>query len=353
MNWEQVLIPPGASIHDAIEAIDRASLQICLVVDEHRRLLGTVTDGDIRRAILRGVDLSAPAKDIMNPNPTAVEVGTSQEEMLAKMKPRLLHQMPILDGDGRVVGLETIDQLLADSCLDTWVVLMAGGFGHRLRPLTEDTPKPMLPVGGRPLLQTILENFIGQGFRRFYISVNYKAERIKEHFGDGAAWEVEVRYLHEDRELGTVGALSLIEEPPTEPLLVMNGDLLTNVDFRNLLTFHRQQKSAATMCVREVDMEVPFGVVEIDEERIASIDEKPVHRFLVNAGIYLFDPPILSLIPKGQRFEIPELFDKILKDGHNTAVFPIREYWLDIGRLKEYHVASGEFSKVFEKFPRP
>ena len=352
-DWSKTLIPPTATIREAIAVIDASSAQICLVVDEERRLLGTMTDGDIRRAILRGVDLSAPAKDIMNRNPTVANEATSPDEILAKMKPELLHQMPILDGDGRLVGLETIDHLMADSCLDTWVVLMAGGFGHRLRPLTEDTPKPMLPVGGRPLLQIILENFIGQGFRRFYISVNYKAERIKEHFGDGAAWEAEIRYLHEDRELGTVGALSLIEEPPTEPLLVMNGDLLTNVDFRNLLTFHRQQKSAATICVREVDMEVPFGVVEIDEERIASIDEKPVHRFLVNAGIYLFDPPILSLIPKGQRFEIPELFDKILRDGHNTAMFPIREYWLDVGRIDQYRQANGDIVDLFRRETQP
>jgi NDP-sugar pyrophosphorylase family protein len=226
---------------------------------------------------------------------------------------------------------------------------MAGGLGNRLRPLTEDVPKPLLKVGRKPLLETILETFRSHEFRNFYISVNYKAEMIKAHFGDGEKWKCTIRYLEENDRLGTAGALGLIPETPTQPLLIMNGDVLTNVDFSSLLSFHGEHQAKATMCVREFDFQVPYGVVNIDEHRITGIVEKPVHSFFVNAGIYVIDPELLSFVPKSGSFDMPDLFASALDKGMPTAAFPIREYWTDIGRIDDFHRANGDYASIFEE----
>lgn len=347
-DWSKTLIAPTATIREAIAVIDASSAQICLVVDEERRLLGTMTDGDIRRSILRSNSLDEPVSGAFNTHPHSIHQVTGRDTMLALMREKEIHHLPVVDREGQVIGLVLVEELLAPGePLENWVVLMAGGLGTRLRPLTEKTPKPMLRVGNKPLLETILENFVSQDFRQFYISINYRADLIKEHFADGSRWGAEIRYLHEKQEMGTAGALSLIEETPTTPLLVMNGDLLTNVNFRNLLRFHQEQDSMATMCVREIDLEVPFGVVNINRERIVQIDEKPVHRFLVNAGIYLIEPSVLALIPSGRRSDMTAIFGKIVDAGHTTAVFPIREYWLDVGRPEQYRIANGEIENLF------
>ncbi|MFB3134184.1 MAG: sugar phosphate nucleotidyltransferase, partial [Rhodospirillales bacterium] len=265
MSWDKVLIPPGASIHDAIEAIDRGSLQICLVVDTERRLLGTVTDGDIRRAILAGMDMGAPVEGIMYRTPHVGREGDAKETLLARMAAEVIRQIPLLDAEGRVVGIAYIDDLLSPpKARENWVVLMAGGMGTRLRPLTESAPKPLLTVGDKPLLETILESFIEQNFKRFYLAVHYRADMIRDHFGDGSKWDAEIRYIEEEKRLGTAGALRLIPERPQSPMIVMNGDLLTRVNFQHLLDYHLQHASKATMCVRAYDFRVPFGVVQIE-----------------------------------------------------------------------------------------
>lgn len=346
-NWEQTLLPPSASLREAIETIDASAMQIALVVDESRRLLGTVTDGDIRRGILRGIALDQPIDRIMNAQPTVARSDEPREQVLANMQRKQLHRIPIVDEQGRVVGIEFLEELIQPHLKENWVVLMAGGLGSRLRPLTNDCPKPMLKVGNKPLLETILENFIEYGFRHFYISVNYMAEMVKEYFGDGSRWGVEIRYLEEDQKLGTAGALSLLPDRPSAPLLVMNGDVLTKINFRQLLDFHAGHHSQATMCVREYDFQVPYGVVRIDNHRITGIDEKPVQRFFVNAGIYVLDPQALNAIPAGDYFDMPTLFEKLIAQGAETVVFPIREYWLDIGQLADYDRANGDFMQVF------
>jgi len=226
---------------------------------------------------------------------------------------------------------------------------LAGGLGSRLQPLTEDKPKPLLSVGDKPILETILESFVEQNFRRFYISVNYKADAIKEHFADGGKWNAEIRYLEEEPRLGTAGALDLIPERPELPLLVMNGDLLTRVNFQDLLDYHRDQKAEATMCVREYDFQVPFGVVEIDDHNIRSIDEKPVHRFFVNAGIYVLEPGLIDLIPKGEYFDMTDLFARALEKGYETQAFPIHEYWLDVGRIDDLDRANHDYQNGFDQ----
>ena len=348
-DWRETLIRPTATIHQAIKAIDSSSRQIALVVDAEDRLLGTVTDGDIRRAILRGDNMDAPVGRVMKDEPHVARQTDSKERLLSRMASESVRQFPLLDDHGQVPGLVYIDDLMTPAeKRNNWVVIMAGGLGTRLRPLTDSAPKPLLPVGDKPLMETILEGFLENDFRQFYISVNYKAEMIRDHFGDGAKWNATIRYLHEDRPLGTAGALSLIKDRPDAPIIVMNGDLLTQVNFQHLLDYHHEHKARATMCVREYDFQVPFGVVKIADNRITGIDEKPLHSFFVNAGIYVLDPELIDLIPEGDLFDMTTLFEAVIAACYNTAVFPIREYWIDVGRINELNQANGDFGKEFK-----
>ena len=346
-TWQDALTNPASTVREAVATIDAAGLQIAIVVDEDRRLLGTVTDGDIRRAILRGVALDDAVTEVMNENPTTAREHDDRETLLTLMRQRHLHQIPLLDATWRVVGLEVLDNLLQPKQRPNAVVLMAGGLGSRLSPLTDNTPKPLLHVGSKPILETILEAFVQHGFGRFYLSVNYLAEQVESHFGDGSRWGVEIEYLRERERLGTAGALSLLPERPAEPLFVMNGDLLTRLNFAHLLDFHTEHAAAATMCVREYEMQVPYGVIETRSHRILDIREKPTERYLVNAGVYVLQPDVLDLIPDGKFFDMPELFMRLIQQEEETAVFPIREYWMDIGRLEDFDRANGQFDQVF------
>jgi dTDP-glucose pyrophosphorylase/predicted transcriptional regulator len=347
-NWKKILVGPRTPIREALEKLDKGSMQIILVVDENAKLLGTVTDGDVRRGILKGIALDEQVQSIMNAEPTVARVDDSRESILGIMQRKRLLQIPLVDDQGRIVGLDRLNELIQSRTRDNIVVLMAGGLGARLRPLTNDCPKPMLMVGNKPLLETILENFIEHGFHRFYISVNYMADTVQAYFGDGRRWGVDIRYLHESQKLGTAGALSLLPEKPSESLFVMNGDLLTKVNFGQLLEFHSHHGAPGTMCIREYDFQVPYGVVRVDEHRIAGIDEKPIQRFFINAGIYVLEPEVLDLIPPGAYYDMPALFEKMIGKESAPAVFPIREYWLDIGHMADYERANGEFVKVFE-----
>ncbi len=346
--WHKTLLPGSASIRAAIEVVNASRMQICLVVDENRRLLGTVTDGDIRRAILAGRDFSEPVERIMNAYPQVGGPDESREVLLARMAETRLHQIPIVDAGSGVIDLIVIEDLVGTTRVrENWVVLMAGGLGRRLRPLTDEAPKPLLPVGKKPLLETILETFVEQNFRRFYMAVNYKAQMIRDHFGDGSRWGAEISYLDEDRPLGTAGALRLIPEAPKAPLIVMNGDLLTRVNFGHLLDYHVRRASVATMCVRQYDFQIPFGVVHIDDDRIERIDEKPLHSFFVNAGIYALKPEVIDIIPADEPFDMTTLFERVIGAGRSTAVFPVHEYWLDVGRIDDFNNANSEFDDVF------
>lgn len=346
-NFKAVLMPPSTSILSAIRIIDESTMQIALVIDEQRRLLGTVTDGDIRRAILKGIRMEDPVRLIMNPKPTVVTINAGRGSILEVMKQKRIHQIPVVDDNGCVVGLEILDQVLKSHQRENWVVLMAGGLGTRLHPLTEDCPKPLLKIGGKPLLQTILENFREYGFYKFYISVNYKAEMIQEYFGDGSNMGVEIRYIYESKRMGTAGALGLFPKKPAEPIIVMNGDLLTKVNFVQLLDFHFEHKAKATMCVREYNFQVPYGVVRINRHRLIGIDEKPVHRFFISAGIYVVEPSALDLIPQNTFFDMPNFFKKMIDKGYEICTFPIREYWLDIGQVGDFEKANGEYDEHF------
>jgi dTDP-glucose pyrophosphorylase/predicted transcriptional regulator len=347
-DWRNTLVSSDTSIREAIRIIDQGALKIALVVDEDNRLVGTVSDGDIRRGILNGCELENKVLQIMNTNPTVAGKSDGRDKLLALMRQKQIYQVPLVDDRGILVGLEVIDTLLSAPQRENSVVLMAGGLGTRLKHLTANIPKPMLKVGDKPILETILDNFIEHGFSRFLISVNYKSELIESHFGDGSQWDVQIDYLREDKKLGTAGALSLMSEIPSAPILVMNGDVLTKVNFRQLLEFHTEHKAAATMCVREYDYQVPFGVVRLDRHRILSIEEKPVQHFFVNAGIYVLEPEVLKMIPHGAHLDMPSLFELLITEEMETAVFPIREYWLDIGRIDDFERAQMDFSDVFK-----
>ena len=348
-DWKKALIHATQPILEAMRIIDSSAMQIALVIDDTERLIGVVTDGDIRRGILDGIGLDQPVSRIMYRNYTSAGVSASQEELIKIMKTRQLLQIPIVDESGHVIDLKLLVDLIDIPKIDNWVVLMAGGLGSRLKPLTDDCPKPLLLLNEKPILEIILENLIGHGFKTFFISVNYKADMIEKHFGNGAKWGVKIEYLREKNVMGTAGALGLLPAPPVSPMIVMNADLLTKVNFRQLLEFHNTHESFATMCVRDYHFQVPFGVVNIDQYRLQGIDEKPVHRFLVNAGIYVLSPETLTMIPAGKAYNMTELFEDLIKRGERqTIAFPIREYWLDIGRFDDYEKANAEYPKVFD-----
>ena len=345
-KWREVLVSPDTSIISTISVINNSALQIALVTDHENHLLGTVTDGDIRRGILKGLSLDDPVEKIMCNNPTTAELNEKRESIFSKIKINKIHHVPILDKDRRVVGIEVVDDLIVWKLMDNWVVVMAGGLGTRMRPHTVETPKPMLEIGGKPILETLLEKLIGFGFHKFYFSVNYKASLIKKHFGNGGKWNVTVRYLNENKRLGTAGSLSLLPKLDYYPILVINGDIITNVNFRQLLKYHHEHEVPLTMAVREYNFELAYGIVQIDNYYYESIEEKPIKKFLINAGIYVLEEPALDYIPKNEFFDMPELLQKIKEKKKKVAVFPIREYWLDVGQKNDFEKAEKDFEEL-------
>ena len=346
-NWQDVLIGPRAPMRDALAVIDRTGSQIALVVDAGRRLLGTLSDGDIRRALLKGVALDAPVAQAMHLNPTCASVGEDRSTILATMRRRGLHQMPVLDVERQVVGLELFGDFFDSPRRPNWVVIMAGGLGTRLGALTRDVPKPMLTVGSRPILETIVRLIAEQGFERIYLAVNYKAEQIEAHFGDGAAMGIDIRYLREQERLGTAGPLSLLPEAPTNPVVVTNADLLTKEDYGRMVDHHVAANAQATMGVRPFEMQVPFGVVREREGLIESIEEKPTQRFMVSAGIYVLSPESLAQVPSGCSYDMPTLFDTLIASGQRVRSHHVSSYWLDIGRMPDFERANLDFDEVF------
>lgn len=342
MDVQDVSLPPEAPLREAVRLIDDLRCPMVLVTTESGGLAGTVSDGELRRALLRGTSMDAPVASIMNREPK-----TSRESDRDPRRGRDHHgPLPVLDEEGRVVGLQLSSVLPEDSLRDRWVVMMAGGAGKRLHPLTESCPKSLLPVGGRPLLETTLERLRSFGFRQFYFSVHYKASMIQDHFGDGSRFGVRIEYIQEEKPLGTAGSLSLLPSPPSKPFLVMNADLLTSVDLGRLLDYHEDNGADATLCVYGYDLQIPYGVVQLEDDRMTGLRERPVERLLVNAGIYVLEPSVLDLVPFNESFDMPALFDALLARQRPTAAFPIREYWLDIGRISDFERANAEHSSV-------
>jgi len=334
------------SILETLKIIDTHGVPIGLVHNDGK-LVGTVTDGDIRRGILAGISLGEPVKKVMNTTPVTAPSDINDPDAISIMKRHAIHHLPLTDQTGELVGLKVLRDLEPTVGNDRAVVLMAGGLGKRLRPLTEEIPKPLIEVGGRPILETIIRRFVVQGFTRFYISLNYKAEMIRQHFSDGSHLGARISYVQEREAMGTAGALSLLSERPEKALIVMNGDLLTKVRFDHLIKFHDEGSVAATMCVREYRVSVPFGVVRTDKQFLLGIDEKPDHKFFVNAGIYVIDPEVLDMVPAKKKLDMPDLFQTMIDNGQKPSAFPLREYWIDVGHVDDLNQAQREFAGLF------
>jgi dTDP-glucose pyrophosphorylase len=344
---EKIKINATSTIEKALGVIDSGAVKIALVMDTDNKLLGTLGDGDIRRALLRKKTLNNTIEDVYFKNPLTAKEGISREALLHLCSINKIGQVPIINDDQNVIDLFIIDDELLKKQHENNVVLMVGGLGTRLRPLTENTPKPMLNVGDKPILQTIVKGFVDSGFTNITMCLGYKSNVIQDYFQDGGDFGASIDYIVEEKRMGTAGALTLLTKKLNKPFFVMNGDLLTNINFENMLDFHESSNSKATMCVREYDIEVPYGVVNLNNEKIVSIEEKPIHSFFVNAGIYLLEPECIGLIPSNEFYDMPSLFEELILNNKKTISFPSKEYWLDIGRMVDYEKANNEYHEIF------
>ena len=346
-DWRKALVKKDFSLREVMATIDKAELQIALVVDDNNKLLGLITDGDIRRAILQGKPLEAKAAEIMTKNPQTAAIDTGRKRLEHILTNQDIHHIPILNSDGVVIDLVTKLWLEQKASYDNQVFLMAGGLGSRLGKLTKNTPKPLLKIGGKPILETIIENFVKQGFNKISLSVNYKKEQIKDYFQDGSDFGAKIDYIDEEKRLGTCGSLSLLSEKPKLPFFVMNADLLTKTDFVSMLEFHNKHQALATMALRKYEIQIPYGVVETEAEEITALKEKPIERYFINAGIYVLEPEAIDYIPKNEYYDMTQLLSQLLEFKQTISSYPIDTYWLDIGRLNELEQANSEYSKLF------
>ena len=338
-NWRDTLIPIESSIKDVVQSVESSGVQIVIVIGQGDSFEGTITDGDIRRGYLQGCSLDDPVEVVLQRNSKSVPASTSIEVSRRMMLEEGLRHLPVVDENGRVIGLRVTD--IRDRLPErpNLVVIMAGGFGSRLKPYTAQCPKPLLKIAGKPILEHIIERARGEGFRRFVIAVHHMGHMIEEFLGHGERWNVEIDYLKEKTPLGTAGALSLLSDPPSESLLVTNGDVLTDVLYGDLVDFHLDKEALATMAVRLHEWEHPFGVVHTNGEVITRIEEKPTFNTRVNAGIYVLDPWVLQLLEHGERKDMPWLFDQVVAHNKRALAFPIYETWFDIGSIANYESA--------------
>lgn len=340
--YENETISTSSTVRDAIKAISASKIQLALVTGDSGNVVGIVTDGDVRRGMLAGVALESPVSVVMNSNFYSATRDFSRQEVQNEMLLRGIKHVPILSEDGKLVNVVVQSDTGQDDFAQTTIVLMAGGKGKRLYPLTAELPKPMLPIGDQPILGIILGKIRAQGFKRVVISINYLGELIQEFVGDGSRFGLEVTYIKETQPLGTAGSLSTLRVDSTETIIVMNSDLITEVNFRELVTFHEENSAIATICVREFVTQVPFGVVSVDGPRVKAIDEKPAIRSLVSAGIYALNPKILDTVPENEYLDMPDLLSEMICSGFNVVAFPIHESWLDVGRPEDLHLARSE-----------
>tara|TARA_B110000967_G_C18885897_1_gene563964 strand:- start:2104 stop:3150 length:1047 start_codon:yes stop_codon:yes gene_type:complete len=347
INYLDICIHSYSTIETAMKVIGLGGVKIVMVVDNKNRLLGTLNDGDIRRGLLRKKTLNDTIESIYSRNPVIAKKGILKEGLLHLCLTNRIGQVPIIDDDQKIIDIFIMDDQLLKKQHENHVVLMVGGLGMRLRPLTEKTPKSMLNVGDKPILQTIIKGFVDCGFINITMCLGYQSNIIKNYFQDGSAFGANIDYVIEDKRMGTAGALTLLKSKLNKSFFVMNGDLLTNVNFDKMLDFHESNNSKATMCVTEYEIEVPFGVVNLDNEKIISIEEKPTQSFFVNAGMYLLEPECINLIPTNKFYDMPSLFEEMIKNNLKVTSFPLKEYWLDIARVADYEKANREFSSFF------
>lgn len=340
----KLILKRDTTIHDAISLLDMNGNGVLPVVDTDSRLLGLITDGDIRKAILNNVlDL----EHIINKHPHKLNVNSSRNQIVNYLKKIHRRHIPLIDSEGRFIKVFTLDEI-EFNLKPNWVVIMAGGLGTRLGALTKNTPKPMLEIGKKPMIEHIIDMFVSDGFTKFLISVNYKSEVIKDYLLDGSHLGIEIKYLEEQKRLGTGGALSLIDFELKEPFFVTNADVLTTISYNKILEFHNSVKSNATMCIKEEEYQIPYGVIEVDDEKnLLSMTEKPIHKFFINTGVYVLDPYVLEFVPKDEFYDLPSLFESLNSVGSVTKSFEITDYWVDVGRPSDFVDLSVRFESVF------
>jgi len=345
---ERFVAAPSDTLRQVLELIDGNGEGVAAIVGPGRSFVGIITDGDIRRALLANADFEQTVDQYLKsktgpgPNrPLTVLPDTPEPERLAMMDRYGVRHLPLVDGGGQLVGIALRSDLVIEQPLAMRAVVMAGGKGMRLRPLTDKTPKPLLPVGKKPLIEHIVGQLRDSGVHNISITTHYHADQIQRHFGDGSKFGVKMRYTQEEEPLGTAGALAYLPRQD-EPVLVINGDILTSVDFSAMLDFHREHDSLLTVGVRQYDISVPFGVIEAEGAKVSKLSEKPSLSFFINAGIYLLEPKVLERIPKGQRMDMTDLINEIVADGLPVTSFPIHEYWMDIGQLGDYAQAQAD-----------
>ncbi len=343
--WRQAMQPTSATIGQVIRNLNQNAIKIVMVTNEEGKLVGTISDGDIRRALLKGLDLNSPIINVIHRNALVVPPELDRELVKQLMVANKIQQIPVVDATHHVVGLHLWDEITTHVARPNLMVIMAGGKGTRLRPHTENCPKPLLEVAGKPMLEHIIERAKLDGFTRFVLAIHYLGHMIETHFGDGTRLGVQIEYLKEESPLGTAGALGLLNPLPDAPFVVTNGDVITDIRYGELLDFHIRHSAAATMAVRVHEWQHPFGVVQMQGVEIIGFEEKPIKRTHINAGVYALEPTALSVLAADTYCDMPSLFERIQAKAQRTVAYPMHEPWLDVGRPHDL-IAANQLQQI-------
>ncbi len=342
--WRQAILPIDSTIQEAISNLDMVAIKIILVLNKQGVLEGTISDGDIRRGLLRGLSLSSSIESIVHRDAFVVPPGLNRETVLQLMTANKIQQIPIVDQDQKVIGLHLWDEITIPTERPNLMIIMAGGRGTRLLPHTQNCPKPLVMVGDKPMLEHIIERAKSEGFKYFLITIHYLGHMIEDYFGNGERFGVNIEYLRETSPLGTAGALGFLQPKPEMPFVVTNGDVITDVRYGELLDFHNRHDATGTMAVRIHEWQHPFGVVQTNGIDIVGFEEKPVARTHINAGVYALAPEALDCMKQGESCDMPSLFERLQDRGLRTVAYPMHEPWLDVGRPDDLKAAAGSIS---------
>ena len=345
-RWRQAMLPSNASMHEAIRNLDQVAIKIVLVINEAGELEGTLSDGDIRRGLLKGLSLNSQITSVIHHNPLVVPPEMARELVMQLMVANKVQQIPVVDKRHIVVGLHLWDEIATPLARPNLMVIMAGGMGTRLRPHTQDCPKPLLPVAGKPMLEHIMERAKLEGFSQFVLAIHYLGHMIEDHLGNGERLGVQIQYLREQAPLGTAGALALLQPRPEHPFVVTNGDVITDIHYGELLDFHVRHNAAATMAVRVHEWQHPFGVVRTRGVDIVGFEEKPVARSHINAGVYALEASALSVLSTNAHCDMPALFARLRAETKRTVAYPMHEPWLDVGRSEDLNKANLQLGSI-------
>ncbi len=343
----KIFIKAENNIKIALEVIDKSGRGIALILDDDQRLIGTVTDGDIRRAILKGLSLDEPVNSIMNSNYVFVTRNYSRTLATTIFQNRGISQLPVLDDDMRVIDVIFYHEFFEERAKENWAIIMAGGLGTRLHPLTQEVPKPMLKVGAKPIIETIIEQLKSYGYKNIVLCLNYKADIIKNYFQDGANFGVNIKYVSERKRLGTAGAIRLAREYIDKPFFVLNGDILTKLNFDQFMQFHIKSGNNITIGTKQYEIQIPYGVVNLKDEKVTDLTEKPSLSYFISGGMYCLDPGAIDRIPEDEYFDITQLISGYLDKDEKVGSFPITEYWMDIGQIEDYNQANVDYGSMF------